>query len=306
MVFFKQEKELLSLSVLNGILDAQDADIIVADKDCGLLLMNAPAMSRLTKDEPLKSCKNAYAGLFHELCDYCPNGDMPEPGRPLDCTIQDSQGAHYLARYRTVELAKGETAAVIILRNIDEERTTIDKLYSLAYIDQLTGIANRRKLQEDFIAISGNAEAAGSDAMGALAIFDLDYFKNVNDTFGHGAGDCMLKLLADSIESADAFRGRLYRLGGDEFVLLFPKSPDEFDTLEDCRLHFDEVLKGVLRSYTLPDCGASCTVSVGVAYFPWHAKTYSELLHKADVALYQAKERGRNRICHFEEKNSIV
>ena len=113
----------------------------------------------------------------------------------------------------------------------------------------------------------------------------------------------MLKRLAEYMEKDDYYRGHFYRLGGDEFVLFFAEPVDKFSSLHECREYFRGILLGTLRNYSIPYVRHVCTISMGVSFLPWQGTEFSELLHKADKALYQAKKEGRNRICFFEEES---
>jgi EAL and modified HD-GYP domain-containing signal transduction protein len=137
---------------------------------------------------------------------------------------------------------------------------------------------------------------------GVVALFDLDHFKAVNNTYGHNIGDLILQRLTEHLSADSAFNGKLYRLGGDEFVLLFSDSPEKFGSEKKMLAHYKDVLSAALRSYTLPNIDISCTLSMGMALFPKHGLNISEVLRKADIAMYSAKNNGRNQISLFEDK----
>jgi len=183
--------------------------------------------------------------------------------------------------------------------NFDNVIKSLYRLYSLAYNDQLTGAPNRQKLKDDF---NDLAQKVKNDKIrGIIALFDVDHFKQVNDTYGHNVGDIVLCRLVERIECEPSFSGHLYRLGGDEFVFLFSDPKSKFISDEECREYYREVLSLALLDYTLPEIDLSCTVSIGVSLFPEQGSTLSEVLRRADIALYRAKEAGRNRIVFFEE-----
>jgi EAL and modified HD-GYP domain-containing signal transduction protein len=246
-----------------------------------------------------KSCKDSYSWLFNDMCKQCPNCLTSEQAEAGDQVIQDIKNCYCSVRYKVIEWTDGKPVVVKFLQDIDEEYRAREKLYSLAYIDQLTGIPNRRKLKEDFDAVE--EQIIEAKVAGALAIFDLDNFKTINDSYGHGTGDTMLKRLTSYLESETAFTGHLYRLGGDEFVLLYTEPMERFQSIAECKSHFGEIFKGALRSYSLPNITSTCTLSMGVSFFPWQGQGFSELLRKADIALYKAKADGRNQISLFEE-----
>lgn len=97
-------------------------------------------------------------------------------------------------------------------------------------------------------------------------------------------------------------KGHLYRLGGDEFVLFYLEKQGFFEDQATLRSYYQEILQKALLSYTMPNIEEMCTLSMGLALFPAHGDTLSELLRKADIALYKAKAEGRNRVVLFEDK----
>ena len=308
MFFDKQNerKEILQAPFLSGILDAQDIGIIVVDKNCNILLMNTVARNFLDNENFYKNCRGGFDRIFPSLCKHCHAGKKQHEGidQPTSYEMLDINGCYYSVRYGVIEWIDKTPATVIFLRNVHDERTALEKLNSFAYIDQLTGVPNRRKLMDDFESIAG--KIANSSVSGLLAIFDLDDFKTINDSYGHSTGDIMLKRLAWHFESKDTFRGHLYRLGGDEFILFFVDPVGKFSSLTESRQYYDKVLKETLLSYSLPNIEVSCTLSMGVVFFPWQGENFSELLRKADIALYKAKGNNRNQICYFDENDDTA
>jgi EAL and modified HD-GYP domain-containing signal transduction protein len=211
--------------------------------------------------------------------------------------IEDIRGRIFQVRCNAINWIDDMPAFIFTLNDVTDEKAMQKKLYELAYIDQLTGVPNRQKLKEDFILLEGKIEAG--DLTGVVALFDLDHFKAVNDTYGHNTGDIVLRRLAEHLESEKAFTGHLYRLGGDEFVLLYTDPANRFDSEESLINHYDNVLSTALRSYSLPNIDLTCTLSIGVSVYPRDGSNLSEMLRKADIALYQAKAAGRNQVVFF-------
>ena len=149
--------------------------------------------------------------------------------------------------------------------------------------DAMTGLWRRPRFMSDI-----QRDLESPDGL-ALALIDVDYFKDVNDTFGHAAGDMVLKSIAGRIAAvADS---RAYRIGGDEFAVLLPNT-----SLEQAFLRM-EALRSAIQAggAEVPD-GREMTVTVGVAHFPRDAKDGRELLSTAESALANAKENGRNQV----------
>jgi diguanylate cyclase (GGDEF)-like protein len=195
-------------------------------------------------------------------------------------------------------LVKWEGDGRIILRSIRyaiERKRAETKLNYLARYDSLTGIPNRQYLQDQLERATTRA-LRGKKKMGLLFL-DLDRFKMVNDTLGHQLGDELLcavvQRLQDSIRAGDL----LARLGGDEFALL----------LEDIEgpLELEAVAKNIIRAFALPfeigDRQVFVTASVGLTLYPLDNNDPMALLNNADIAMYQAKDRGRNTFKFFTQ-----
>lgn len=299
MIFGKKRSQAEQL--LSSIFCAYNADVIVVRTgNCELLYANECARTHMRAIwAEATTCKDGYAHVFPGLCNICAKLD-DTLGKASHFEIKDINDHLYTVMTNSILWADNKPARVFIARDIQQEHTDKERLYSLAYLDQLTGAPNRQKLKEDFETISQDIEAGR--ASGIMSIMDLDYFKVINDTYGHNAGDVMLKRLTEHLQRVDEFKGHLYRLGGDEFVLLLLDQPNQFDSMEARVAYYGELLKKALVSYTMPNIEDKCSLSMGVAFFPQHGGTSSELLRKADIALYQAKAAGRNRVTFFEDK----
>ena len=168
-------------------------------------------------------------------------------------------------------------------------------------IDDLTRLLCRKSLLEQFSSILGNAKASQQEIPLALAVMDIDKFKQFNDQYGHITGDNVLKAVAQVIREHAGKDALLGRFGGDEFVIIFPNEEREqaFLKLEQIRQVMSQ------HELTVPDGGSiqGIPISVGVASFPVDGRTENELWRKADHALYRAKVGGRNQIrLAYEER----
>lgn len=157
--------------------------------------------------------------------------------------------------------------------------------------DPLTGLFNRRHLEESLDLELHRAQRSSLPV--AIIMLDLDHFKQINDTFGHPAGDAVLQSVARVLHRRCRAGDVACRLGGEEFVLLLPGSslPVAVDRAETIR----EVVEGLQVSYG-NQIVPPVTMSVGVATFPEHGATSHALIRAADAALYRAKNGGRNRL----------
>ncbi len=282
---------------LSSVINSFDGDVAVVRNDaCEMLDLNVKAKKRLGKARNERLCSVGYSLIFPELCSIC----RGEKKFPCECDIKGDGGRLFSLRASEIDWVDGKKANMFFLRDVEDERRYGKKLYDLANYDPLTGIPNRQRLVSDFEACE---EEINSDELaGIVAILDLDNFKEVNDTYGHNTGDAMLCRLTNHLESYPEFKDCLYRLGGDEMVLFFKNPRDAFQSEGDMRDYYYSVIKKAMLTYTMPSIDVRCTISIGVAFFPQHGATLTELLRKADIALYSAKRDGRNRVSFFEDK----
>ncbi len=178
-------------------------------------------------------------------------------------------------------------------RDISERKRFEAQLVHVANHDPLTGLFNRRRFDEELDRQLSESERYGTH--GALLFLDLDQFKDVNDSRGHRAGDDLLTSLALLLRQRLRETDIIARLGGDEFAVLLPRAD---------AAQADAVAKDLLeaiRGHTFMVGGAplGITFSLGIALFPEHGSTAGELLSRADMAMYRAKEEGRNRASTF-------
>jgi len=167
------------------------------------------------------------------------------------------------------------------------------ELAELARKDALTGLGNRRSLEEDLRALHARSQRYGRTY--CVAMCDVDRFKAYNDTYGHQAGDKALAAVASRVSAQVRTGDGVYRYGGEELLLVLPEQ-----NLESGMVAVERV-RAVVEQLGIPHVagpGGVLTLSAGVAaYRPGDDTTPEELLKRADGALYQAKATGRNRVC---------
>ena len=167
-----------------------------------------------------------------------------------------------------------------------------EQLRSQAIRDQLTGLYNRRFLEDALTRETGRAARSGEPV--AVAILDVDHFKRVNDTYGHEAGDAVLRELGQALLKTIRKTDIVGRFGGEEFLMLLPGA-----TVEVAQARALAVLEAVRAMEVVIPNGAPLnhiTASIGVAAMPLHVARGDVLVAAADAALYQAKGQGRNRV----------
>ena len=163
-----------------------------------------------------------------------------------------------------------------------------------AFHDSLTNLANRILFNDHLKMAIKRARRAHK--MVAVMILDLDNFKDVNDRWGHAGGDLLLKEVADRLASRVRDTDTVARQGGDEFsVVLSPLS-----NAEDARQIAEKIVASFCRPFHLDSIDIHVTTSVGIAMYPDHGDDLDTLIKKADQAMYEAKNKGRNRYCFYE------
>lgn len=160
--------------------------------------------------------------------------------------------------------------------------------------DALTGLYNRRRLESDLTAAIRNAKEA--EMNGALLYMDIDDFKYINEELGHQYGDILLQNIAHKLINISALERSCYRIGGDQFMILIPNY--QYAALNQI---LEEIKKIFNRSWRLRQTEYVCTMSMGIVRFPLDGDQIKDLMEKADIALYEAKRLGKNRIEYYDD-----
>jgi diguanylate cyclase (GGDEF)-like protein/PAS domain S-box-containing protein len=183
--------------------------------------------------------------------------------------------------------------AVLSARDITEERALTEMLSHQALHDPLTGLANRALFDDRLAQAVARSERSG--AMGAVLLLDLDDFKGVNDTHGHLVGDEVLRGVARRLELVTRSVDSLSRFGGDEFFYLAENLSDESEAEEIA----DRLLTVLSESFDFDGLHFRQLASVGIALFEGDHASASDIVQRADLALYEAKNRGKGRFASF-------
>ncbi|MDD2920128.1 diguanylate cyclase [Rhodoferax sp.] len=213
------------------------------------------------------------------------------PGLP----VKRKDGTVFYADINATPMqAKGGTFLVAVIRDITE-RKRAEQAEELASHDGLTNLYNHRTfyslLQDEIIRTQRFKRPV------SLLMLDIDHFKDVNDTYGHQAGDAILKDLSVLLETQARAVDRVCRYGGEEFMVILP------ETEATVAMQIAERLRAPVERQPFNIGGGKTvriTVSIGVATYPQQANALEGLIKAADVALYAAKEGGRNRVTRYE------
>lgn len=299
-----------SADILNArilIVDDQEANVRLLEQ----MLRGAGYVSVTSTMDPCEVCelhrKNRYDLILLDL--QMPGMDgfqvmeglkEIETGGYLPVLVITAQPDHKLRALKTgakdfvskpFELAEVLARAhnMLEVRLLHEETRNYGKmLESLALNDPLTGLANRRLLADRMSMALVHARRNKS-AM-AVVYVDLDGFKHINDTLGHGAGDVLLKMVAERLVATVREEDTVARLGGDEFAIVLWHVSGAEDTAAVAL----KVIEAVAHPYVLEGHPAGITASAGVSIYPAHGENADTLMKSADLALYEAKHAGKN------------
>lgn len=198
--------------------------------------------------------------------------------RPLEATVNHLLGNPDVA------------GIVLNCRDISARKRDEVTIRHLAYFDALTGLPNRMLFNDRLAQALAHSRRRGERGL-ALLFFDLDRFKTINDTLGHGAGDELLRLTAERLTCCVRDEDTVARLGGDEFLFLLPGVED----VKDAARVAQKILDLFVVPFKVIGHELHVTTSIGISLFPLDGNDAETLVRNADTALYRAKEEGRNR-----------
>jgi diguanylate cyclase (GGDEF)-like protein/PAS domain S-box-containing protein len=225
-------------------------------------------------------------------------GNKESSTAEMDIARQD--GSLVPVQVTTIPIADGKHAGCVFFRveeahYLTEMRRTRAHMRTLAYYDSLTGLPNRIFFQERLR--DALEHAPGQEPCVALLFLDLDRFKDINDTLGHALGDRFLQLIGERLVLLVKNRGIVARLGGDEFVVLVSRCSGK----EDVRALAEELRRSVDQPYRIEGYEQYITTSIGIALYPENGRNDQILIKNADIAMYHAKEQGRNAYFFYDE-----
>lgn len=288
---------------LESVLDNTGIDIYVNDfYTHDILYVNASMAAPYGGKEAFVG-KKCWQTLFPGQsgpCDFCPQEKIAdEGGNPTNVYTWDYQrpfdGAWFRVFSAAFQWEDGRMAHVVSSADITDNKQKEALIQYMANYDALTDLPNRRMLLSE-------GEARISQARPPeklyLMFFDIDGFKAINDAYGHDAGDAFLVQLSRFFTEIPLLQEAIYRNGGDEFVALIA---GEAITKENIRNLSNFIHLRFNKPWVLTEGQAFCNTSIGVACYPEDGESVEELLHIADLAMYQAKKSGPGHVCFGSE-----
>jgi len=294
------------LSALRAIVDDLNVGIVLLDRESRVQFVNRAFRRVWRISEEIENGLsfvrlmyhgrgvNAYAIPHHQLGEYVTKQmaliRAGEEG-PLQIRLADGS----VIQFRCKALANG--GRLLTYGNVSELAHQADALERLASVDGLTGLNNRR-----YFLMLAEIEWSRFQRYGrplALLMIDIDLFKSVNDKYGHDVGDAVIKAVAEVLQKNKRVSDIVGRLGGEEFALILPEAT--LDKAVAAAERFRQLVAD--RVATISGLPVAITVSVGASVCRPGIKGVEELLKQADIALYEAKRSGRNRVRPFDPGN---
>lgn len=248
-----------------------------------------------------RTLSDVYSTDFTDVCKNCSVHDKEYTCIPFNINDDLALTLSYSAKDMATIERLNESLPTIknyfeAAKAVIESRTLTDKLRDSSLRDGATKLYNRR-FMEEFIDKSAE-QALRSNITYSILMIDIDYFKMVNDTYGHDSGDIVIKSLAEILQSAVRKADLPIRYGGEEFLVFLHNTTKEGALViaQKIRTQF------AAKKYQFGSDTVEKTLSIGIAHFPSDADSIWKVIKFADIALYEAKHSGRNRVIEFEAK----
>jgi len=295
----------LIATLMGKIFENAEEGVIITDKEANILNVN-PAFCKVTgytRDEVFgqnprmlhsgRQDKAFYNNLWHELLhnsrwegeiwNQCKDGKIYPEWLSITAVMDDGgEVTHYIA----------------IFSDISSQKDSEERLYYLAHYDNLSKLPNRLafhdRLRQSILRAKRNQNEV------AVMFLDLDGFKQVNDTLGHNAGDEVIRQVATRLGSVMRETDTIARFGGDEFTVLLA----EVDAREGIEIAAQKIIEAVAEPIRIEKADALVTTSIGISIFPQDSDDIDTLIRHADMAMYAAKESGKNKYLFYDEENS--
>ena len=280
--------------------------ITITERDSGRFIEVNEGFCRLTGYRPEEVIGRTAAELQVWV-------NPEERQRMVEAILRDGRvyhlemhGQHRSGKLQLVEVSvepielNGTPCLLLTARDIGELKAAQAQAQHLAYHDPLTNLPNRALLMDRLV--QQIALLKRHDLHGALLFLDLDHFKHINDSLGHPVGDAVLKMVTARLEASVRQEDTVARLGGDEFVVLISGLEGKRNEITRQVRQVAEKLRGLLAEpMLLEGHRLQVTPSIGIALLPDHGDNPTDLLKRADIALYRAKDSGRNTVQIFRK-----
>jgi diguanylate cyclase (GGDEF)-like protein/PAS domain S-box-containing protein len=277
---------------LRRLIASMSEAIFVTDREGQILLSNPSAQRLVGIDDSQLCSREIHEVLANEDSTPVPTSAISKPAQGV---VENPGGSRTFVSYLISELRadmESDDRLIFAAQNIDDRKKIEQRIRYLARTDPLTKMANRMQFQHYLQ--QGIARARRSRRHLAIMYLDLDRFKDINDTFGHGAGDVALEIFSQRLLDELPKHAVPGRLAGDEFAVLIGNFENIEQLEQELRALAQDVLGAVGRPFEVQGEEVFMTTSVGVASYPRDGDNVIDLIRNADAALYQAKKAGGN------------
>ncbi len=273
-----------SYASLEAILENVGCGICVMDQEHGKTLYTNERFQNLF---PEKEGTARFEEIFRQ------RKDGLESSRFLEY-YSEKENRWYDIHHNHIKWVDGRNVMLSTVYDVTDKKLYQQKIEKQANNDFLTGLYNRMRCEHDVEQYIRQAKDANGH--GALLFIDLDDFKHINDGLGHQYGDVLLKAISHSLQRIAGIATTCYRMGGDEFIIVV--THHQYHMLNAI---LDEISSIFAKPWFLKGADYYCTMSMGIVKFPDDGDNVQELIKKADIALYEAKKAGKNRIEYYDE-----
>lgn len=279
---------------LKEILDNVGSGLYVTDKGTREILFANEKMEKLVKKDMVGRCCSDFAMCGENECsEFCPRLESKEEHFE---NYDNRYQKWFDVRIKDITWVDGRKVSLCNITDITKKKKYEKRIEFQANKDFLTGLYNRMRCESD---ISDAIEMAlEKGESGYLMFLDLDDFKNINDGLGHQYGDMLLKMVSVSLQQIGRISDCCYRVGGDEFVIMV--KPEHKDAIEEIIAEIYELFN---KPWLINSTEYYSTMSMGVVCFPDDGTEVNELIKKADIAMYDAKKRGKNRVEYYNAED---
>lgn len=269
---------------MESVLDGMKCGIYIREPESGQVLFSNKLLQNAF-------AKELEAGTFEELLTQ----KLPFRYETAPKTDEEGEACSWFdLAVSDVTWVDGRKVQMYAVYDVTDRKVYQKKVEQQIYTDFLTGLYNRICCERDLAVYVDNA--GEKQKKGALLYLDLDDFKHINDGLGHQYGDMLLKQISRELKKIKGIGQNCYRVGGDEFIIIIP--PEEYG-------EYDRILSDIqdifLRPWNLKDMDYYCTMSMGVVEYPQNGQGIQDLIKKADIAMFEAKKNGKNRVIRYED-----
>lgn len=291
-----------TVSTLNATLESSGEGVLVLDKDCNVINFNQKFL-RLWDISSAEALNNDLTDIIQVAAERVKDKEeflyRIEKGRELSPQeevgqLMELKDGRIIERHSRPQVMSGEIVGrVWSFRDITEIKRNEALVHHQAHHDFLTGLPNRLLFHDRLEHSLHRARRNGKKV--AVCFIDMDGFKHINDSLGHGVGDKLLHGVADRIQCCIRAQETLARVGGDEFMVLI----EDLDEPNDAVMVADRIFTGFQRPFIIEDRELYLTSSMGLSVFPIDSEEPQTLIRKADIAMSDAKSKGKNNIQLF-------